>query len=101
MALWINLDWSSLVALISEVCEGITDICECCTLVYFRIILLFVRRLFCYEMIGYSQIGEPIIPGVGVDNLAVRLPPHSLIVLDIGHEGGYSYFKQMFEFTIV
>ena len=38
---------------------------------------------------------------MGVDNLAVRLPPHSIIVLDIGHTDGYSYFKQMLEYLVI
>lgn len=42
-------------------------------------------------------------PGVGVDNLAVRLPPHFLKSLEqlvrfIGHINGYSLIKQRFGF---
>ena len=40
-------------------------------------------------MIGLNQIGETYHPGVGVDNLAVRLPPHFLKVLDIVPNGEY------------
>ena len=39
--------------------------------------------------------------GVGEDNLAVRLPPHLQLVLDIGHIGGYYLIKQMFEFLAI
>ena len=78
MALWINLDWFSLVALISEVCEGITDICEGFALIYCGKILLFVRRLFGYDMIGFSQVSNGLsLLGVGVDNLAVEAPTFS------------------------
>ena len=41
-------------------------------------------------------------PGVGVDNLAVRLPPHFFkfvsIVHQSGHIGWYPLIKQLFEF---
>lgn len=49
-------------------------------------------------MPGWKQ---PITPGVGVENLAVRCPHILLIVLDIGHIGGYTYFKQMFEYGAI
>ena len=51
-------------------------------------------------MIDYRQGQQwPVIPGVGVDSLATRCP-HIQLVLDIGHIGGYTQFKQMFEYGV-
>ena len=77
MVLRIDLDWFSSAALISEVCEGVTDICEGFTLVYYRNILLFVRILFYYEMIGYSQIGNTYHSGCGGGQLGGLGRPHT------------------------
>ena len=39
--------------------------------------------------------------GVGADSLAARSPHILLIVLDIGHIGGYTQIKQMFEYMAI